>query len=246
MKLPGMGDVKNKNVAIGAGIVGGIVLFAYWKKSRKVQTPVTDGATVDPNAIDPTTGIPYGQEAGSGGGYYTNSSVPNPYVSQAGTTSVSTGVYTSNAAWLIDAEQYAVNQFQVSYTLASNAFGKYLRQDPAGLTQDEYGTVSEVIALIGQPPNGGPYRLIQAAPAIHHDPEPTPQPEPVPTDQHPGQHLQPAQWATLSHGRSLAYYANATHQSLSILESLNPGLNANDTNHATMMIKTSDPHYVNN
>lgn len=250
MKLPGMGEVKNKNVAIGGGVVVGIVLFAYWKKKK--QVPVADGTTVDPNAIDPNTGVPYGQESGSGGGYYTNASVPNPYVTQTGTTGTSAQGYTSNSAWLLDAEQYAVNQFGVSYTLAASALGKYLSQSSSGLSTDEYTAVSEVVALIGQPPNGGPYRLIQAAPVISHNPEPTPTPSPTPsptptpTDPHAGQHLQDAQWATLVHGRSLANYAAGTKQNLGILATLNPTLNPYDISHPSMYIKTSDPHWVNN
>jgi len=192
MKLPGMGEVSNKNVAVGGGIVAAVVLFAYWKKRKAAPVAATDGSTVDPNAIDPTTGIPYGQEAGGGGGYYTNASVANPYVTQTSTADTGAGgqAYTNNAAWLLDAEQYAVNQFGVNYALATTAFGKYLAQTASGLNPDEYQAVSETVALIGPPPTGT-HRLIQAAPVQNpsssgnHNPEPdqTPTPTPTPTQQ---------------------------------------------------------------
>jgi hypothetical protein len=183
MKLPGMGEVKNKNVAIGAGVVGVIVLLAYFRKKRAVPAPSGDG-TIDPNAIDPTTGIPYGEETGSGGGYYTNSSVPNPYVNQTSTTSTTGKTYTDNLSWLYDAEQAAVNQFNVNYALASSALGKYIAQTPSGLNPDEYLAVSEVVGLLGPPPTGT-HRLIQAAPTqtpSAGNPPPTKPPEP---DEHP-------------------------------------------------------------
>lgn len=181
MKIPGVGDVKNKNVAIGAGVVGLIVVFAYFRKKKAVTN--STGATVDPNAIDPNTGIPYGQESGSGldGSYY-GGSVPNPYVTQTGTSSVGSGqTFTSNADWLASAEQVAVNQFGASYTLATTALGKYLAQAPAGLNPDEYLLVSEVVAAEGAPPVGI-FRLIQALGAPPNPtPTPTPTPEPAPT-----------------------------------------------------------------
>lgn len=200
MKLPGMGEVSNKNVAIGAGVIGGIVLFAYWKKKKAI--PVSDGSTVDPNAIDPATGIPYGQEAGSGGGYYTNSSVPNPYVNQTSTAGTTGQMYTSNAAWLLDAEQYATDQFGVSYLLATSAFGKYLAQSPGGLSPDEYQAVSEVVALIGPPPTGT-HRLIQATPSQNPSTTPpghTPEPDEHPTTATPPA-LFSAEWAKLHDAR---------------------------------------------
>lgn len=192
MKLPGMGEVKNKNVAIGAAVVGGIVLLAYYRQKRKV--PTSTGQTVDPNAIDPQTGIPYGEEQGSGGGYYTNASVPNPYVSQTGTqtTTGTGGNYANNELWLAAAIQDATNLFGVTYTLATVAFGKYLAKTPGGLNPSEYQAVSEVVATIGPPPNGGPFPLIQnvgtptpsggggGTPEPDENPKPTPTPTPTP------------------------------------------------------------------
>ena len=183
MKLFGT-EVPNKNVAIGGGIVVGIVGYAYWKRRQRVAAP--DGAAVDPNAIDPQTGIPYGQEQGTNAGYF-QGSVPNPYVSQTGTSNApsTSGTYTNNVTWLSDAISNATNLFGVSFGTASSGLGKYLSQNPHGLNGDEYAAVSEVVALQGQPPIGGPYRLIQGAtpppvPTPTPSPEPEPQPEPSP------------------------------------------------------------------
>lgn len=68
-----------------------------------------------------------------------------------------------------------------------------------------------------------------------------------PTNPHAGQHLQPPQVATLVHGVSMAHWA-AEHpgNSLSVLQSLNPGLGPNDTTHPTIQIRTSNERWVNN
>lgn len=276
MKIPAVGEVKNKNVAIGAGVVGVIVLVAYMRKKKASATPAAaDAGAVDPNAIDPSTGVPYGQEVGSGG-YYVGSSVPNPYVSQTGTqtTTGTGGAYANNELWLAAAIQDATNLFGVSYALATMAFGKYLAQTPSGLNPNEYAAVSEVVATIGQPPNGGPFRLIQAAPSGSttsssggetdagggtssgggvHEPDTSPPqiPLPPPSGIPAGYHMQNAQVATLEHGRSLRNYAQGNYPSdpqghLNILIGLNPGLNPDDISHPTMFIKTSDPHLVPN
>lgn len=188
MKLPGMGEVKNKNVAIGGAVVVGLVAVSYYRKKKAASAAATsatatDASSVDPNAIDPNTGIPYGEEAGYAGGYYTNSSIPNPYVNQGSTIGTGGDTYTTNGAWLSDAEQYASNQFGAAYSLATTALGKYLAQDPKGLQPDEYQLVSEVVATIGQPPVGGPYRLIQGVPVQNPSGGSNPPPEQNPPPQ---------------------------------------------------------------
>lgn len=267
MKLPLMGDVKNKNVAIGGGVVLGIVFLAYRRKKKQIPVTAPDGTTsnVDPNAIDPNTGVPYGQEAGSAGGYYTNASIPNAYVSQSGTPTVgSTGAYTSNSAWFNDALQDAQQNFGATYFLATTALGKYLDKDPKGLNDNEYTVVSEVVALIGQPPVNGPYPLVHAASTPSPAPSPTPEPDNTQPPQGPvappaqsdgipaGYHMQAPQFAVLPIGTSLRTYARyhypidtTTH--FDRLVQLNPGINPDDPQHSGVTsIRTSDAHLVPN
>lgn len=276
MKLPGLGEVKDKNVLLGGGVVVGIVGFAYWKKRQSVNTATTssagvDSGAVDPNAIDPSTGVPYGQEQGYGSNYY-QGSIPNPYVNQTGQTSgtgTASGQYANNQLWYADALTEATNYFGVAFGTATSGFGKYLTQARGGLSPDEYAAVSEVVALIGPPPTGGPFHLIQAPPSQTSPPPPpsgggtvTPPPSgggnttppPVqqpPADPHAGQHWIPPQVATLVGGWSLAHY-NQEHYggnsgTMATLRSLNPGLNPNDTSHGgTIMIRTSNGGWVRN
>lgn len=193
-----MGEVKNKNVAIGAAVVVSLVAVSYYRKKKNASATAQGTSTVDPNAIDPATGISYADEQGYSSGYYTNASIPNPYVNQASMAGTSTSLYTDNLSWLTGAEQIATNQFGATYALATSALGKYLNQSSVGLQADEYQLVSEVVAVIGQPPIGGPYRLIQAAPVQNpsgesgggstptpEPPEPTPTPTPRPIDTNP-------------------------------------------------------------
>jgi hypothetical protein len=277
MKLPGVGEVKDKNVMIGGGVVVGIVAYAYYKKRQASNTAAAsttntgiDPNAVDPNAIDPSTGVPYGQEQGYGSNYY-QGSIPNPYVSQTGTTTGSgttTGQYANNQAWYADALTESTNYFGVSFATATSAFGKYLTQSRTGLNPDEFTAVSEVVALIGQPPTGGPFQLIQAAPVQTPPPPPppiptptptptpVPQPQPVPVpqptpDPHAGQHWVPPQVATLSPGWSLVHYNQEVYGgnpgTLSTLRSLNPGLDPNDTRHpGVTQIRTSNGGWRNN
>jgi hypothetical protein len=274
MKLPGLGEVKDKNVMIGGGVVVGIVAYAYYKRRQSnnaaaAATSTTDTSGVDPNAIDPSTGVPYGQEAGYGSDYY-QGSISNPYVSQTGTTTgtgTATGQYTTNTAWYADALTEATNYFGVSFTTATSGFGKYLTQSPSGLNADEYQAVSEVVALLGQPPVGGPFRLIQAAPAPPGGGTVTPPPSgggsttpppsgggssaPPPsggTGIPAGYHMQPAQFDVLQGSESLRQYWQkhypGNQQALQNLIDYNPSVPVDWTAHWAMSIKTSNAHLV--
>lgn len=246
MKIPGIGEVKNKTAAIGGSAFGAFILYAYYRRKKNANAVAAAATAIDPNAVDPQTGIPYNQETG-----YSQASPGTgiPYVSNVGAQVPSTTGATNNEQWLNDAEQVAQNTFGASYSLATTAFGAYLRQDPKGMQIDAYNLVSEVVAAIGQPPIGGPYRLIQGSPPQNPSSNPPPDnesPPPPPTDPHAGMHLQAPQVATLSAGTSLAKYASATGQSLTILESYNPGLNPNQVFPTDRFIRTSNERWVAN
>lgn len=273
MKLPGLGEVQNKNVMLGGGVVVGIVAYAYYRRRQSANaaaTAVTDGG-VDPNAIDPSTGVPYGQEQGYGSDYY-QGTISNPYVSQTGTTTgtgTAAGQYTTNTAWYADALTEATNYFGVSFGTATSGFGKYLTQSPSGLNPSEYQAVSEVVALLGQPPVGQPFRLIQAAPTTTPPPDTTPPPKttpppsttPPPTSTPPpsgggsgippGYHMQPAQFAVLPGSMSLRqywqkHYGAGNPQALQNLIAYNPSIPVDWTAHMALSIKTSNAHLVPN
>jgi len=168
MELPGGKKLDKKKLAIGGGVAGVIVVFMVWRRKKNAAAATAanaadGGSGVDPNSIDPATGIPYGEETGYGG-YYMGSAVPNPYVSASGSPTVSGQTYTNNLAWEADAVQYSTSYFQASPILAASATGKFLSQDAHGLNTAEYALMSEIVGLIGMPPQGS-FRLIQAAPS---------------------------------------------------------------------------------
>jgi hypothetical protein len=265
MKMP---TGKNKNLAIGGAVVGGLVIMWYVRKRSAANTAsatTTSSSGYDPNAIDPNTGLPYGQEAGidpgtgltyqaeSGFGYGYSGSAVN--AGGAATSGTGGTVYTSNTQWMGDAQQDAQNYFGASYSLTTSALGKYISQSSQGLNPDEYAVVSEVVAQIGQPPVGQPYRLIHATPAPPSGGEGSggggstpPPPPPPPNNGIPaGYHMQDPQVATLVVGISLhQYWVWHPYMSYEKLQRLNPGLSPTDTHHGgkNIYIRTSDAHLV--
>lgn len=267
MKMP---TGKNKTLAIGGAVVGGLVIVWYVRKRSAANSAsaATSGSSgYDPNAIDPNTGLPYGQEAGvdpntgltygaeSGFGFGYSGSAVN--AGGAATSGTGGTVYTSNTQWMSDAQQDAQNYFGASYELTTSALGKYISQTPQGLNDNEYAVVSEVVAQIGQPPVGQPYRLIHATPAPPSgggNPGgggSTPPPPPPPSNNGgipPGYHMQPPQVATLPANQSLRTYWQhhyfGNNQALSNLIKYNPDVGVDWTAHGNIMIKTSEAHLV--
>lgn len=180
-KVPGIGDVKPAYIWIAAGVSGGIVIYAGYKRKAAKNAAVvaatsgdTSGGT-DPGT-DPVTGLPYSQEGGVYGYGATDPATGIPYQFESGGVNAATSGNTiaSNAQWLSQAEQDATDIFGATYALASAALGKYIAQTPTGLDPDEYLLVSEVVAELGQPPVGGPYRLIRGSGAGTPPPPPPP------------------------------------------------------------------------
>jgi len=190
VKLPGIGEVK-KPVLYGVGgavvLVGGYVYYKR-RKANSMAAQTTDTSGTDPNAVDPTTGLPYSQESGvyGFGGTDPATGVPYIYENQPGGTVTNAGSsITTNSAWLSQAQQDAQNLFGATYAMTTTALGKYIAQSPKGLNDDEYQLVSEVVAELGQPPEHGPYRLIHAPqtapiPTPPGPPPPVPVPSPTP------------------------------------------------------------------
>jgi hypothetical protein len=275
MKMP---TGKNKTLVIGGAVVGGLAIIFYIRKKKTASSTATGTSGYDPNAIDPNTGLPYGQEAGvdpntgltygqeTGGlGFGYSGSAVN----QGGAATSGTGqtVYTSNTQWMSDAQQDAQNYFGASYSLTTSALGKYLAQSPQGLDDNEYAVVSEVVAQIGQPPVGQPYRLIHApvvnnpappSPVNNPPPPPVNNPPPPPVNNPPppppnngippGYHMQPPQVATLSAFESLRTYWKrhypGNNQALTNLINYNPGVGVDWTAHGDILIRTSEAHLV--
>jgi len=179
--IPGIGDVKGSWVLAGGGVMAGVVGLAYYKARKAkaanaaaaasaVGNTTADSAYADTSmgagAIDPSTGLPYAEEIGSYGQYGgIDPSTGLPYAyenySNYGNTT-STTTITTNSAWVTQAEQDAQVLYGATEALAVSAVGKYMSQTTQGLNGNEYLLMQEIIAELGTPPQGGPYRLIQA------------------------------------------------------------------------------------
>ena len=191
VKVPGVGPVKKPLVFGGLAVLAVILGVAYYRHSKSASTAAastTDtSAQQDPNAIDPATGLTYGEEAagiqsgtlaGYGTAYGDTSGIVgydaqgNPvYADQVGYGP--TPNFVNNAAWSQAVQQYLVASTGADAGTVAAALGTYLAGQP--LTSAQATIVQSGIAFFGQPPqagsNGYPPSLRMAAPSA-----PAPQP----------------------------------------------------------------------
>jgi hypothetical protein len=238
--VPGAGEVPKKWVMVVGGVGASYVAFRWYRARSASAAAAAAGAA--PLPVD-TSNTAAGQGA-------TGFSNPDP---GAGPSSFNSNALTTNAQWSTKVEQDLVNMGYDGQTVAA-ALGMYLSNQP--LTGDQQAIIRVAWAMDGKPPESPNLSIIpvQSPPTGGGSSTPPPPPPPSggsstppPPDPHAGQHLQPPQVATLVHGVSLRQWQiwHPTNN-LAVLESLNPTLNANDTTHATMQIRTSNERWVPN
>jgi|SRR5215469_1025445 len=163
--LPGVGPVK-KPVLIGGLVILAVILgVAYYRHSRAAgqQAAADASRTPDPNAVDPNTGLTYGEEAagvqaGDGTGTGDNSGIVgyaqgNPiYSDQAGYGPAPT--FLNNADWAQAVEQYLTSATGANPATVAAAIGAYLSGQP--LTQAQAVVVRSATGFFGAPPVSGP------------------------------------------------------------------------------------------
>jgi LysM repeat protein len=116
------------------------------------------------SGIDPSTGVPYADEEGSGGYGGIDPDTGVPYydeITQSSTTTNPNAI-TTNQQWIETAESDAENLFGATSAVAESAVEAYMAQSSAGLPASSYTLMQSVVGELGQPPVGGPYRLIQS------------------------------------------------------------------------------------
>ena len=172
MKVPGIGEVKPVYVVGTVAAAGGVIIYAY-VKNRNANAAAASVAATGPSAdqIDPATGLPYSQEQGAmdTGAAFTpyggiDPSTGIPYIDEVGNPGGVGGnpnPITTNTVWSQTAQQELENTFGYSTSTSQSAVRKYLGQKD-GLTHDEASAIQTVVAEIGTPPTGGPYRIITA------------------------------------------------------------------------------------
>lgn len=167
VKVPGVGTVPKKGVAAGLGVLALILGIAWYRHSKNKAAATTTGTQPDPNAIDPNTGLTYGEEAAgiqagdlAGGGTpygdtsgivgYGSNGQP-VYADQVGYGP--TPNFVNNAAWSQAAQQYLVQSTGADAGTVAAALGAYLAGQP--LTTDQASVVNQAIAFFGRPPDAG-------------------------------------------------------------------------------------------
>lgn len=175
--VPGLGDVKKTYAYAGAVVLSVILGVAYWRHQQSVaanaantSTSDTSGtAGTDPNAIDPSTGMTYAEEASGaygsfpyggvsdyGGSYYGSGNITG--YDQYGNPIYSTGItgnntYTTNSEWATAAENDLL-AMNVDQATAAAAISKVLAGLPVTTAQQQL--FEEALGLDGQPPQGYP------------------------------------------------------------------------------------------
>lgn len=161
MKLPGIGEVKKEYLYAGGAAVAGIIVIGIYRHRKSTNAANGAAATAavsatqnqDSGNIDPNTGVAYADE----GIYAYGGITPTPYQDQAYQQYLEYGTqqtYSNNEAWAEAAIEYAQSDLGTTQILAQTAVADYLRQPVTGLPANEYTLMSELIALIGPPPEG--------------------------------------------------------------------------------------------
>lgn len=169
VKVPGIGNVPKGGAIAGVAVLAVILGVAYYRHSRnKAAAPAAAAAAQpDPNAIDPATGLTYGEEAagiqsGTLAGYgtpYGDTSGIVGYDAQGSPVYADQVGYgpspsfVSNGNWSQAAEQYLVSTTGADAGTVAAALGTYLAGQP--LTDAQAQIVQSAIAFFGQPPQAG-------------------------------------------------------------------------------------------
>lgn len=154
---------KNQRYLLIAGLGAGGIVGYIWYRKRQASNAATANSTstgVDPNAIDPNTGIPYADEAtyqgASGstpGALGTYNPLTGQYTPGYGTGIPPVTVPASNSQWS-QAALTALEGAGFDATSTATALGLYLAGQP--LTADQYAIVQSGLGLEGQPPTSVP------------------------------------------------------------------------------------------
>lgn len=188
VKLPAIGTVPSKYVYGGGALVLGIAGYAWWHRGTSAAA-----AVVDPNAAaDPA--LDQGAGDGSDWPFRPGGSTVTP--GDAGSSP------TTPQEWSTAAVDALANSFWDTQQ-ATTAVGKYIAQDPAGLTPAEVLMIQAALALVGTVPGGKSYRIIPAH--ITTTTPPAAKPPVKPTGN-------PA-LVTIAAGRSMYDYAKMAHPS---------------------------------
>ena len=164
VKVPGMGDVPKKYLAVAGAAVVGIVGFGYYRKRQAAAAiPITAAQTSAGDAFSDTT--PIGPAGTNGVTNQFGDQVP-PQIVQ----STNPGILT-NEDWLTEAQSLDIG---ADPSVVTAALVKILGGTPT--TQTEQEIFHQVVGIIGAPPQGNPPLKLSSNPVTPPPPTTTPPP----------------------------------------------------------------------
>jgi len=165
VQLPAVGKVKREYLFAGGALIVGIVGYAWWAKSRSGASELA----VTPEDVGATD--------------YVNPQTYRDSTQAVDATGKSPEDIDTNAEWTQKAVELLAS-VGFDAMMVTTALGKYLNRQ--GLTTTEKGAVIAARGMVGDPPVGGPYPILDALPTPKPspDPHPTPQPKPTPPPWH--------------------------------------------------------------
>lgn len=142
VKVPLIGGVKKPWLYAGGAAVAGIAGYAWWTRGAIVEEEGFD-VELPADEFEPPTVVDSGISVGGG-------------------ASVGEPIARTNVEWRqMAAEQAAALGF--SDAVINSGLTKYLAKQR--LTATEATMMAAIVAILGQPPSGGPYSILQESPA---------------------------------------------------------------------------------
>lgn len=150
VKVPAIGPVNRRWVAVGGALVAGIVGYAWWNRSRSsTGVPEVLPEDVPVDRVPPATVV--------------------------GSEDFDTGevraIINTNAEWFTAAVDYLSTTGGFDFIFVSLTLGKFLSRRQ--LTEAEANLVQAAKGAVGDPPQGGPWPIIRTTapgPAVANDP----------------------------------------------------------------------------
>jgi hypothetical protein len=155
INVPGVGPTKRAYVVAGVGVLGGVLVYAYWRRSQATATAATVPAVVDSTGTDGLTQDSTGDfNPGTGGGAfapYGYDLFGNPLPPPTGAGSG--GPYTTNSDWATAAETALQDG---GTTLASAALAVSRVLGGLSVSSAQRDLFLQAVGILGQPPQGYP------------------------------------------------------------------------------------------
>jgi hypothetical protein len=164
--VPVVGRTKKAYVAVAAGLVAGLVGYAYWRRRQDAATSSSLDAADGGLYVDTRTGSALPSDT-------FHNPAPDNADGQSGTGIGGDSIWQAphtDQEW----SQQAVDRLSwLEPGYVAMVVGKYLARQP--VTTDEAGVIRELWGLIGHPPSNQPI-----IPVTSSTPAPTPTPKPAP------------------------------------------------------------------